>query len=172
MLSQSHGHDLGCSGTDRYVPVYLVICSGRNPECRSEHVCGVASPTGRSADQPRMALPVPSLCRRPATQGWPGGQRWPKRVRLLLSKPLRPQTGLDRVRLRHRSRTQPFKGAQMSTSTLTRTPAMLTCTLPADCSQDAWESAMDWINSRVAPGAQPIFVDHGDQYVYLFPAAA
>jgi hypothetical protein len=60
----------------------------------------------------------------------------------------------------------------MSTATLSRTPAMLTVTLAADCSQAAWESAMDWINSRVAPGAEPIFVDHGTTHVWLFAAAA
>jgi hypothetical protein len=60
----------------------------------------------------------------------------------------------------------------MSNATLSRTPTMLTVTLPADCSQAAYESALDWINARVAPGAEPIFVDHGTTHVWLFSAAA
>ena len=32
----------------------------------------------------------------------------------------------------------------MSIATINRTPAALTVTLPADCSQAAWESALDW----------------------------
>ena len=60
----------------------------------------------------------------------------------------------------------------MSTSTLSRTPNMLSLTLAPDCSQAAWEMALDWANSRVAPGAEPFFVDHGDTHVWLFAAAA
>jgi hypothetical protein len=58
----------------------------------------------------------------------------------------------------------------MTTETLTRTPA-LTVTLAANCSQAAWESALDWINSRGSTGAEPTFVDLGEQHVWLFAAA-
>lgn len=59
----------------------------------------------------------------------------------------------------------------MSNATLKRTPNALTVTLAADCSQAAWESALDWVNSRVIPGVEPIFVDHGTTHVWLFAAA-
>ena len=58
----------------------------------------------------------------------------------------------------------------MSTATLSCTP-MLTVTLNADATQEQWTEALDWINARVAPGVEPVFVDHGDQYVWLFAAA-
>ena len=59
----------------------------------------------------------------------------------------------------------------MTNATLTRTPNMLTVSLPADCGQAAWEAALDWANAHASPGVEPIFVDHGDTHVYLFAAA-
>jgi hypothetical protein len=60
----------------------------------------------------------------------------------------------------------------MTSKTLTRTPNALTVTLAADCSQAAWEAAVDWINARVSPSVQPVCVDHGETITWLFPAAA
>jgi hypothetical protein len=48
---------------------------------------------------------------------------------------------------------------------------MLTIALSADIDQAGWEAALDWANAHARPGVEPIFVDHGDQHVYLFAAA-
>lgn len=59
----------------------------------------------------------------------------------------------------------------MITNTLSRTPSMLTVTLPAQCSQGDWEGAMDWVARNAAPGAAGAFLDFGEVHVWTFSAA-
>jgi hypothetical protein len=60
----------------------------------------------------------------------------------------------------------------MTTATLNRTPAMLTVTLAANCTQADWEGAMDFVARNAVPGSEGTFLDFGEVNVWTFPAAA
>lgn len=49
--------------------------------------------------------------------------------------------------------------------------AMLTVTLPADCDQESWYAAMDFVARYAVPGSEGTLVDHGTEQTWLFPAA-